>query len=110
MPKALPCLFAHPLAVVFHILSQPFFKSGSSSDFGDGRRYIFHNTMLQATEAGSQYGLGGGAGIGGTGSSTWKVTLKSTTIREVVGLQKSGISGVEGHVHAYSRHWLGRVA
>ncbi len=48
---------------------QPFFKSGSSADFSNGRRYLFHNTMLQATEAGSQYGLGGGAGIGGTGDT-----------------------------------------
>ena len=48
---------------------QPFFKSGSSSEFGDGRRYLFHNTMLQATQAGLSYPLGGGAGMGGTGSS-----------------------------------------
>jgi len=48
---------------------QPFFKSGSSSDFTNGRRYLFHNTMLQATQSGSQYGLGGGAGVGGTGDS-----------------------------------------
>ena len=48
---------------------QPFFKSGSDASLGDGRRYIFHNTMLQPTEAGSLYGLGGGAGIGGTGSA-----------------------------------------
>jgi len=48
---------------------QPFFKSGSSADFGNGRRYLFHNTMLQATQSGSQYGLGGGAGVGGTGDS-----------------------------------------
>jgi len=48
---------------------QPMFKSGSSSDFNNGRRYLFHNTMLQRTESGSQYGLGGGAGVGGTGST-----------------------------------------
>ncbi|HZZ92917.1 MAG TPA: Ig-like domain repeat protein [Usitatibacter sp.] len=48
---------------------QPMFKSGSSSDFGNGRRYLFHNTMLQRTQAGCQYGLGGGAGVGGTGDS-----------------------------------------
>ena len=48
---------------------QPLFKDGSSADFGDGRRYLFHNTMLQAAEAGSQYGLGGGAGVGGTGDT-----------------------------------------
>ena len=48
---------------------QPLFKSGSDASLGDGRRYLFHNTMLQATQSGSQYGLGGGAGVGGTGST-----------------------------------------
>jgi hypothetical protein len=48
---------------------QPMFKSGSSGDFGNGRRYLFHNTMLQAQQAGCSNGLGGGAGIGGTGDS-----------------------------------------
>ena len=31
---------------------QPFFKSGSDAALGDGRRYIFHNTMLQARAVG----------------------------------------------------------
>ena len=48
---------------------QPMFKDGSSVDFGNGRRYLFHNTMLQARQSGCQYGLGGGAGIGGTGDT-----------------------------------------
>jgi len=48
---------------------QPLFKSGSSTDFGNGRRYLFHNTMLQAQQSGCQYGLGGGAGVGGTGDT-----------------------------------------
>ncbi|HET9577763.1 MAG TPA: Ig-like domain-containing protein, partial [Usitatibacter sp.] len=48
---------------------QPMFKSGSSSSFANGRRYLFHNTMLQAQCSGCQYGMGGGAGIGGTGST-----------------------------------------
>ena len=48
---------------------QPFFKSGSNASLGDGRRYVFHNTMLQATQSGVLYGLGGGAGVGGTGSA-----------------------------------------
>ena len=48
---------------------QPFFKSGSDSSLGDGRRYLLHNTMLQATQSGSTYPLGGGAGMGGTGST-----------------------------------------
>ncbi|HSS28945.1 MAG TPA: hypothetical protein VLL50_13435, partial [Usitatibacter sp.] len=48
---------------------QPMFKSGSSSDFGNGRRYLFHNTMLQAQQSGCANGLGGGAGVGGTGDT-----------------------------------------
>jgi hypothetical protein len=48
---------------------QPMFKDGSSADFGNGRRYLFHNTMLQASDGLSQYGLGGGAGVGGTGDT-----------------------------------------
>ena len=48
---------------------QPMFKSGSSSDFNNGRRYLFHNTMLQRTQSGCANGLGGGAGVGGTGDT-----------------------------------------
>src|SRR5207249_1584129 len=48
---------------------QPMFKSGSSTDFGNGRRYLFHNTMLQATQPGCSNGLGGGVGVGGTGNT-----------------------------------------
>ena len=31
----------------------PFFKSGSEHGFGGGRRYVFHNTSLQATQPGA---------------------------------------------------------
>jgi hypothetical protein len=48
---------------------QVFFKSGSDSSLGDGRRYLLHNTMLQAVQSGLQYPLGAGAGVGGTGST-----------------------------------------
>jgi hypothetical protein len=48
---------------------QPFFKSGSDATLGNGRRYVFHNTMLQAVQAGLAYTLGGGFGMGGTGSA-----------------------------------------
>ena len=48
---------------------QPFFKAGSDASLGYGRRYFFHNTMLQATQAGLVNGLGGGFGMGGTGST-----------------------------------------
>jgi hypothetical protein len=49
------------------------FKSGSWTaccGYGDGRRYIFHNTALQAVATdGSQYTLGAGGGISASGSS-----------------------------------------
>ena len=48
---------------------QPMFKSGSSSSFRNGRRYLLHNTMLQASANGCSYGMGGGAGVGGTGDT-----------------------------------------
>lgn len=47
-----------------------FAKSGSqSSTIGGGRRYIFHNTLLQATQSGLLYPLGAGGGIGNAGTS-----------------------------------------
>jgi hypothetical protein len=43
----------------------PFFKSGTQdSTIGNGRRYVFHNTSLQA--AGGSLGLGAGGGVQGT--------------------------------------------
>ncbi len=48
---------------------QPFFKSGSDESLGNGRRYVFHNTMLQARASGATNGLGGGFGMGGTGAA-----------------------------------------
>jgi len=46
-----------------------FAKSGSWSGYGDGRRYVFHNTLLQATQSGLTYPLGAGGGIAASGSS-----------------------------------------
>jgi hypothetical protein len=40
-----------------------FAKSGTLSNAGGGRRYVFHNTLLQATQSGLQYPLGAGVGI-----------------------------------------------
>jgi hypothetical protein len=48
---------------------QPMFKSGGDASLGHGRRYVLHNTMLQATQAGASLPLGGGAGLGGTGAA-----------------------------------------
>ena len=32
---------------------QNFAKSGTNGEFGNGRRYVFHNTLLQATQSGA---------------------------------------------------------
>ncbi|MEP7070137.1 MAG: hypothetical protein ABI789_12890, partial [Usitatibacter sp.] len=48
---------------------QAMFKVGSDATLGDGRRYLFHNTMLQATQAGATYTLGGSQGASGTGAA-----------------------------------------
>jgi hypothetical protein len=47
-----------------------FAKSGTQPDFGGGRRYVFHNTMLQATQSGLQYPLGAGGGLIAAGSTS----------------------------------------
>lgn len=45
-----------------------FAKSGTTAKWGGGRRYIFHNTLLQAPpQAGGRYPLGAGGGIAGSG-------------------------------------------
>ena len=67
---------------------QPFFKSGSDSSLGHGRRYIFHNTMLQATQPGSSFPLGGGAGVGGTGSA--QPVTNTVSKNNIYHLYKSG--------------------
>jgi hypothetical protein len=48
---------------------QELFKAGSNAGTGDGRRYLFHNTTLQAVAAGATLPLGTGNGIVGTGNS-----------------------------------------
>jgi hypothetical protein len=48
---------------------QPFFKAGTSPEYGAGRRYLFHNTMRQARDPRWKSPLGAGAAIGGTGDN-----------------------------------------
>ena len=45
------------------------FKAGSHPDFPDGRRYVYHNTMLQARGEGAEFPLGGSTGLAGTGDA-----------------------------------------
>jgi hypothetical protein len=44
-----------------------FSKSGTSNGIGNGRRYVFHNTLLQATASGMTWPLGPHQGITGPG-------------------------------------------
>ena len=57
---------------------QTMFKAGSDAAFANGRRYVFHNTMLQATEAGSAFPLGAARAVGGTASNK---PLRNTVTR-----------------------------
>jgi hypothetical protein len=68
----------------------PFFKAGSSPEWGDGRRYIFHNTMRQPRDRNARNGLGGGSGIAGTGSNqlvnnTWSMNNIYQVWRDDIG-------------------------
>lgn len=64
-----------------------FAKSGTEADFGGGRRYVFHNTMLQATQSGLQYPLGAGGGIIAAGSSS--PTTNTMSRNNILHVQKS---------------------
>jgi hypothetical protein len=62
----------------------PFFKSGSQdSTIGGGRRYLFHNTSLQATQAGVSNGLGAGGGLQGTGADSVTNTVSRNNIYHI---------------------------
>ena len=47
----------------------PFFKAGSDTSVGNGRRYVFHNTSLQAPNPSGSFPLGAGGGLTYTGSN-----------------------------------------
>ena len=48
---------------------QVMFKAGADPLLGDGRRYILHNTTLQARESAVTHGLGASGGISGIGTT-----------------------------------------
>jgi hypothetical protein len=53
----------------------PFAKAGTGKDFGNGRRYVFHNTLLQPAGNG-----GAGAGISGSPSEPVTNTVSRNNI------------------------------
>jgi hypothetical protein len=58
----------------------PFFKSGTDTAVGNGRRYLFHNTSLQAPNPSGSFGLGAGAGVSGTGSNPLTNTVSRNNL------------------------------
>jgi hypothetical protein len=66
------------------------YKSGSASGYEGGRRYVFHNTSLQAAPpAGSSYPLGAGSSLAGPGNGQM---LKDTVSRNNI-------------FHIWKSHW-----
>jgi hypothetical protein len=62
----------------------PFAKSGSGSDFGGGRRYVFHNTLLQAPPAdGAALPQGAGSGLQGQSNQPLTNTVSRNNIWHV---------------------------
>ena len=68
-----------------------FSKSGTNGSWGHGRRYMFHNTLLQATQSGVQNGLGAGVGI--TGLSDAPMT-NTVTRNNILHVWKSGSTSI----------------
>jgi hypothetical protein len=64
-----------------------FAKSGTQSNIGGGRRYVFHNTMLQATQSGATYPLGAGGGIIAAGSDS--PTTNTVSRNNILHVQKA---------------------
>ena len=75
-----------------------FFKAGSQDGtIGDGRRYVFHNTALQASSSGATYGLGAGAGLSGTGGNPLTNTVSRNNIYQVFKPWWASIDARGGH-------------
>jgi hypothetical protein len=69
---------------------QPFCKAGSWPPLGHGRRYVFHNTMLQAEDPGAAFTSGGGHGMGGTGND--QPVMNTLSMNNIYHLWKPGAS------------------
>jgi hypothetical protein len=68
-----------------------FSKSGTNGSWGDGRRYMFHNTLLQAKQDGVVNGLGAGEGIIGLSTEPLTNTVSRNNILHV---WKSGSASI----------------
>jgi hypothetical protein len=59
------------------------YKSGQAGGFGGGRRFILHNTLLQASQSGVSNGLGMGGGIAGNTNQPLTNTVSRNNIFHV---------------------------
>jgi hypothetical protein len=59
------------------------YKSGEAGGYGGGRRYMLHNTLLQATQSGAVNGLGMGGGIAGNTNQPLTNTVSRNNILHV---------------------------
>jgi hypothetical protein len=69
-----------------------FAKSGSSGTYGDGRRYVFHNTLLQATQSGLQFPLGAAGGIIAAGTS--QPTTNTVSRNNILHVQRASFDSI----------------
>jgi len=70
----------------------PFFKAGANAPYGDGRRYVFHNTSLQMPNPSGSFPLGAGIGISGNSGQP----LTNTVIRNnIFHVWKSGWQSID---------------
>jgi len=59
------------------------YKSGEAGGYGGGRRYVLHNTLLQATGSGATRGLGMGGGLAGNTGQPLTNTVSRNNIFHV---------------------------
>jgi hypothetical protein len=59
------------------------YKSGEAGGYGGGRRYMLHNTLLQATQSGATNGLGMGGGLAGNTNQPLTNTVSRNNILHV---------------------------
>jgi hypothetical protein len=60
-----------------------YFKAGAGNGYGNGRRYMFHNTALQAVQSGLTYPLGIGNGLAGNTGQPLTNTVSRNNIFHV---------------------------
>ena len=84
----------------------PFAKAGTVGEWGGGRRYVFHNTLLQPRGEG-QWPLGAGAGISGNSKQPLTNTVTRNNIWHVwkphwASINEAGGSGNDFDYDLYS--------